>query len=144
MSRLRNRKSCCQFRFVCFKWTSSLAEDIVKRLLIQLSQNEQLSGEVEFGNLNPVAFSITTQMPLKFFVHYCFKWTMKVFLWTTLSICVVSKIERPFFLFAHQSTTWRWSRGNFFLYKCAYFQSKNKFIRLVETEKVLYTLFVEV
>ena len=32
----------------------------------------------------------------------------------------------------------------FFLYKCAYFQSEHKFIRLMETEKVLYTLFVEV
>ena len=51
----------------------------VKHLLIQLSQNEQLSGEVEYGNLNPVVFMITTQMPLKFFVHYCFKWAMKVF-----------------------------------------------------------------
>ena len=30
----------------------------------------------------------------------------------------------------------------FFLYKCAYFQSKHKFICLVETEKVLYMLFV--
>ena len=34
VSRLRSRKSYFKFRFVCFKWTSSLAEDIVKRLLI--------------------------------------------------------------------------------------------------------------
>lgn len=102
-----DRKSYFHFRFVGFKWTSSLAEDIVKRLLIQWSQNEQLSGEVENGSLDPVVSTITTQMPLKFFVHYCFKWTMKVFLWTTQSICVVSKRERPFFLFAHQSTTGR-------------------------------------
>ena len=107
VSRLRHRKSYFHFRFVGFKWTSSLAEDIVKRLLIQWSQNEQLSGEVENGSLDPVVSTITTQMPLKFFVHYCFKWPMKVFLWTTQSICVVSKRERPFFLFAHQSTTGR-------------------------------------
>ena len=107
VSRLRNRKSYFQLRFVCFKWTSSLAEDIVKRLLIQWYQNEQLSGEVENGSLDPVVSTITTQMPLKFFVHYCFKWTIKVFLWTTQSIFVVSKRERPFFLFAHQSTTGR-------------------------------------
>ena len=81
VSRLRHRKSySVHFRLVGFKWTSSLVEDIVKRLLIQWSQNEHLSGEVENGNLDPVVFTITTQMPLKFFVHYCLnKWTMKVF-----------------------------------------------------------------
>ena len=80
VSRLRHRKSYFHFRFVGFKWTSSLVEDIVKRLLIQWSQNEQLSGEVENGDLDPVVITITTQMPLKFFVHYCLnKWTMKVF-----------------------------------------------------------------
>ena len=105
VSRLR-QKILLSFSLRRFQM-NEFSEDIVKRLLIQWSQNEQLSGEVENGSLDPVVSTITTQMPLKFFVHYCFKWTMKVFLWTTQSICVVSKRERPFFLFAHQSTTGR-------------------------------------
>ena len=92
-----DRKSYFHFRFVGFKWTSSLAEDIVKRLLIQWSQNEQLSGEVENGSLDPVVSTITTQMPLKFFVHYCFKWTMKCFYELLSQYAWYQKESDPFF-----------------------------------------------
>ena len=96
VSRLRHRKSYLHFRFVGFKWTSSLAEDsktftdpVVSKWTTQRGSWKRESRSSCIHDHNSNASQVLCP--------YCFKWTMKVFYELLSQYVWYQKESDPFF-----------------------------------------------